>query len=612
MKVALTVLAIGLAGAGASAQTGGGASGGAYYEFLLGRYLDSTGDLDGALEAMQRAAKLDARSAEIQADLAGLFVRSNRPSEAIAAGQQAVENDPDNVTANRVLGSIYASLAQNGRTNPAAARANTERAIRHLEKSDPDNSASVQLLLGRMYVEAEMWDSAIGMLSRLVREQPGITEALILLAEAYDAAGRRAEAIGALENGAGSSSRLSAMLGELYEREGRWADAADAYDRASRRRPRDVDLKVRMASSLLNVGTTPAFERARVALREVADGNPSHVRGTYLLVQVERALLDPKGAERAARDMIAAAADGAWGRYALAQALADQHDYRGVVETLEPVLAAWASRRDGGQGLNPVRLHEQLAQAYQGLGQYDRAIDQYDRARQIAPDDLRLTRSAAQAHRQNGQLDRGVNLLEQFVRDNGESAPAYVSLAELYVEGGRIPQALEVIERAASRLPGDTSVPFGVGNALERLQHYAEAERVFQGVLEADPNHVETLNSFGYMLAVRGVRLEESIEYIKRALEFEPDNPAIIDSLGWAYFKLNQLDLAERYLRQAATDLAGNSVVQDHLGDALFQQGNVEGALEAWSRALEGDGEAVDRAAIERKIESAREKTKSR
>jgi predicted negative regulator of RcsB-dependent stress response len=52
--------------------------------------------------------------------------------------------------------------------------------------------------------------------------------------------------------------------------------------------------------------------------------------------------------------------------------------------------------------------------------------------------------------------------------------------------------------------------------------------------------------------------------------------------------------------------------VQDHLGDALFQQGNVEGALEAWSRALEGDGEAVDRAAIERKIESAREKTKSR
>jgi tetratricopeptide (TPR) repeat protein len=169
-----------------------------------------------------------------------------------------------------------------------------------------------------------------------------------------------------------------------------------------------------------------------------------------------------------------------------------------------------------------------------------------------------------------------------------------------------------VLYRAAARLPGDTSVPYGVGTLLEGQKHYLEAERVFKRLLATDPNHVQALNSLGYMLAERGERLQESVEYIKRALEIEPDNPAIIDSLGWAYFKLNQLDLAELHLRKAAAGLVTNSVIQDHLGDTLFKLGNFDEAANAWERALAGDGDSIERSAIERKLKSAREKTKKK
>ena len=110
------------------------------------------------------------------------------------------------------------------------------------------------------------------------------------------------------------------------------------------------------------------------------------------------------------------------------------------------------------------------------------------------------------------------------------------------------------------------------------------------------------------MLADRGERLDESIGYIKRALQVEPYNGAYLDSLGWAYFRQNKLDLAESHLRKAAEQRLRDSAVQDHFGDLLFKLGRYDEAVAAWQRALDGDGEQIDRAAIDKKIRSAREK----
>ena len=112
------------------------------------------------------------------------------------------------------------------------------------------------------------------------------------------------------------------------------------------------------------------------------------------------------------------------------------------------------------------------------------------------------------------------------------------------------------------------------------------------------------------MLADRGERLEESVTLIERAIAKDPHNGSYLDSLGWAYFKLNRFDLAESPLRAAGDQLQTNSVVQDHLGDLLNRLGQYVEAIEAWKRALTGDGEAIDPDAIERKIDVAERQIK--
>src|SRR4029079_14142704 len=123
-----------------------------------------------------------------------------------------------------------------------------------------------------------------------------------------------------------------------------------------------------------------------------------------------------------------------------------------------------------------------------------------------------------------------------------------------------------------------------------------------------DPENAAALNYLGYMLAERGERLNESVDYIKRALAIDPENGSYLDSIGWAYYKDGKLDLAVEHLKRAADQLTTNSVVQDHYGDVLFRLGRYNEAIAAWSKALSGDREDVDHGGIDRKIKSAKQK----
>ena len=122
-----------------------------------------------------------------------------------------------------------------------------------------------------------------------------------------------------------------------------------------------------------------------------------------------------------------------------------------------------------------------------------------------------------------------------------------------------------------------------------------------------------TLNYFGYMLADRGVRLDEALGYIKKAVELEPANGAYLDSLGWAYFKLGKYDLAEENLNKAIQHTPNDPTVQDHLGDVYQKTGRLrlaaahwERALQEWNRTIPAEMEASEMGKVQKKLESAR------
>ena len=84
------------------------------------------------------------------------------------------------------------------------------------------------------------------------------------------------------------------------------------------------------------------------------------------------------------------------------------------------------------------------------------------------------------------------------------------------------------------------------------------------------------------------------------------DNPSFLDSLGWAYVQQGKLDLADPPLSAAAAKLPKNSVIQDHLGDLRQKQNRQAEAVAAWQKALAGDGDALDRAKVQKKIDAAK------
>jgi tetratricopeptide (TPR) repeat protein len=620
----------------------------AYYLFLSARRRESEGDINGAIDLYQQAAKLDPSSGDIPAELAGLYARQNRAKEAIATAESALRINPDTVEAHSVLGSIYAVYAQGeepGRTavDRKAGNGYAAQAITHLEAvlnargvtADPD----LLLTLGRLYLGTSAFDKAISVLSRFNEQEPDTMEGAALLAEAYTQAGRTDEAITLLERAAGREPALYSPLAELYERAGRWQDAADTYRKATEQGAGGPQVKRRWAATLLNSQRPGDLAKARDLLQQILTDNPKDVRAIYLLAQAQRESNDYAAAEATARRLIVMDPGGASGPYALAQVYEQQRDSRKVVETLQPVVDRIAPADAVAKGIDLTPLLVHLGFAYIDLDQPDLAIATLQRARQGAadnstidvglvqaqiaakrfaqavdlaqqargrhPEDLRLARLQADALRQDGQMDRGVSILEQVRQAHPDDATNYVALAELLMSGDRNEQAASVLEQARAKFPDDLSVLFDLGSAYERQKRFADAEKAFKDVLARDPLHARALNYLGYMLADRGLRLQESVDYIRRALQIEPNNPAYLDSLGWAYFKMKRFDLAEPSLRQAAADRPRGSAVQDHWGDLLLELGRPDEAMAAWKRALAGDGVDIDRPAIEAKIRSA-------
>jgi tetratricopeptide (TPR) repeat protein len=392
----------------------------------------------------------------------------------------------------------------------------------------------------------------------------------------------------------------------------------------------------------MNAGGRDSLARARDALVEILAAKPNDPRALFQLSQVERRLGDYAAAEESARKLVAQNARSPMGYYALAMALEERRQYQAVVDTLAPAVADFKSRGGTNQATDLGLLLPHLGFAYQELGDFDKAISAFDDAHRLAPsdtsitaylvqahlaakkyptaldlarkaraqnaDDLRFARLEAQALRQTGKGDEAVSLLQDFVRQQPDKPESYVALAQIYLDTKRGADAVKMLQDAQQKFPADTTISFELGAVLDKQKRFADAESAFRQVLSQDPEHAPALNYLGYMFAERGERLDESVSLLKKALAIEPDNGSYLDSLGWAYYKADKLDLAVTNLERAAEQLQTNSVIQDHYGDVLFKLSRYDDAIAAWNRAIGGDGDSVDRAGIDKKIKTAKQK----
>jgi tetratricopeptide (TPR) repeat protein len=234
--------------------------------------------------------------------------------------------------------------------------------------------------------------------------------------------------------------------------------------------------------------------------------------------------------------------------------------------------------------------------------------------------DLRMVLDAQLAD--TGEVDKSVADIRTMLKGGPEDREVYLRLGIIYTRAKRYNEALEALAKAeqVSTKPEDKAyVSFLRGDLYQRQKMFDQAEAEFRKVLAAtsptDPQSAATLNYLGYMNADRGVRLEESLNYIKQALTFEPNNGAYLDSLGWAYFKLGKYDQAEENLTKAESHMGTDPTVQEHLGDLYQKTGRLKLAAAHWDRAVqewnktvpaEQDSEAF--AKVQQKLDAAKVK----
>ncbi|MEE4213172.1 MAG: tetratricopeptide repeat protein [Parvularcula sp.] len=204
----------------------------------------------------------------------------------------------------------------------------------------------------------------------------------------------------------------------------------------------------------------------------------------------------------------------------------------------------------------------------------------------------------------------GAEVLTKALKDEPGSPQWALQLHNIYASDGRSQEAADAGAEAVASAQRLGFPPlalwryhFARGVALQEAGDWEAARAELEQALNLAPDEPTILNHLGYSLAERGEELERAFEMIERALKIEPQNGAIVDSLGWAYFQLAEYEKALPYLERAVKLEPADSTITDHLGDAYYMVGREREARYEWQRVLTLDDATDDvKKAVEAKL----------
>lgn len=227
------------------------------------------------------------------------------------------------------------------------------------------------------------------------------------------------------------------------------------------------------------------------------------------------------------------------------------------------------------------------------LGQISESRDDTEQAliwyRQAAADratEIEASVRIANLLAKTGRLDEARELLARMRhRSVEQSVDLYLIEGSILNEVGKPRAAIELYDRALEDYPEDVDLLYARALQAVEIDRIDILERDLRDIIGRDPDNVDALNALGYTLADQTERYEEAMGYITRALELKPENPAILDSMGWVHYRLGNYEEAKTYLRKALS-LLPDAEIAAHLGEVLWMSGDKEQANKVWDKAL--------------------------
>jgi tetratricopeptide (TPR) repeat protein len=610
----------------------------AYYRFLLGIQARLERDDSAALDELRRAEKLDPASGDLHAEIAEQLRDMGRIDEALAEAEAATRTDPQSAAAWRTLAQIryYSSTVQGGEALEQAAAA-YEAALK-IESDDLESLATLADIYRRLGKNKE----AAGAWERFLALSPGNAEGFMRMGQHYLAAGENEKAAAAFKRALDLQPSLSAYqnLGAIYAQAGDTDQAVIYFRKALEIKPDNLLVRLTLAETLIN------GRRNKEAAEEAAAALALDPKNRFALELKGRALRELKdfaGAEAVAKTLIDQDPQDPAALFLQITILEERHEWAAATQALRQALArprqgddaARAARQDHdfllhlGVAETQLGHHAEAAKAFaqsRTLGEQpdadllgyevearlrakdlDGAAAALDAGHKDFPDNPSLVALQATVLRERGQDAEATALITKLRADGDKDPAVLLDVADFYRRAKRPADAEQVLRRARELAPRNVNVLLQLGATLERQKRADDAEVVFREALAVQPDSAPLLNYLGYMNADRGVRVEEALTLIDKALSLDPENAAFLDSQGWALFRLGRLEQAERSIRMAVAKMGANAVVRDHLGDVLRQRGQLREALTQWEAALAGEDEdeELNRPAVQSKIREA-------
>ncbi|MGR3549853.1 tetratricopeptide repeat protein [Pseudooceanicola sp.] len=212
----------------------------------------------------------------------------------------------------------------------------------------------------------------------------------------------------------------------------------------------------------------------------------------------------------------------------------------------------------------------------------------------------------ADALRKAGRSDAALEVLDQLTDSHGNLPIVHTTRGDLLRVLDRFVEAVAAYDTAVSLYePDDPSqwfVLYARGISHERLNQWPDAESDFRTALQMNPEHPRVLNYLGYSLVEKDQKLDEALGMIERAAAAQPDSGYILDSLGWALYRLGRYEEGVGHMERAAQLMPVDPVVTDHLGDVYWAVGRELEAEFQWNRALSFSPEDDDATRIRRKL----------
>jgi tetratricopeptide (TPR) repeat protein len=603
-----------------------------YYDVMMGHLkelqFEESGSADAADQSIayyKKALQIAPHTAVLLERLAEIEAKSQHTADAIVEARAALQADPSNVDAHRLLARIYVR-ALSDQSAGAAQQEDLTKAVQQFEavlQLAPNDTYSA-LWLARLYGFENHPDQAEKVLRGILQRDSDNEPALDQLSQLLIDEGRAPEAIALLTKASEdtSSPDLYGVLGDAYSHAHDFANAEAAYRKAIAGDPSDASHRHGLAKALM---AQEKYSEALEQFKTLTQTEPNSADNYLRMAELQRRLSQYDDAQASLTHAQQLAPGSLEILYNQALLYEDENRFDAASKVLADAIASLRGQNAGQQNTNALTiLYEQLGHVYNRGHNYSAAIDtfedmaklgtqaasrarlllidtyradhQFDRAIDAAkqgltqnPKDQDLTITLAMLYGEKAQTSEATALLRGLLKGNDSDRLIYLDLAEVQVSGKKFAdaeQSAQKAEQLAHESSDKQSAWFMLGSIYERQKKYDQAEAQFRRVLEVNPDNAPVLNYYGYMLADRGIRVEEATSLIQRALKADPNNGAYLDSLGWAYFKQNRLTEAVEYLRKAIERQGNDPTILGHLGDAYLKMGDNQRAVEIFERAL--------------------------